>query len=211
MPTTKTTVKKNDKTNEKNIVNKEATKQQMVDNEKEELRQQIEEMKAQMSLMAQMISSNKKTVEDKAVRAPERTITFVNMTSGCLVLKGTNYWEINGRFNTRSFLEREARIIVNNMGNMIRSGLVYISDAEFVEENDLTEVYQCLLSDQQLKDLLKHDATSVIEAYKLASEGQKELILDLIVEEKEKGNFVDYNVLAELKKLSGKDLLSMTN
>lgn len=183
------------------------TQTQEVANENELLKQQLAEMKAQMELMAQMVAQ--RPPEAKSGVAKDRNITFVNLTNGKAILKGTTYWEIDGRFTTRTFLEREARIIVNNMPNMIRSGGVYITDAQFVEDNDLSEIYMNLLSDKDLKELLNQNATYVIDAYKTASEGQQQVIVDMIIDEKLKGKQIDNNILVELGKLCGKDLINI--
>lgn len=180
---------------------------QAVANENELLKQQLAEMKAQMELMAQMVSQ--KPTENKSGVVKDRNITFVNLTNGKAVLKGSAYWEIDGRFATRTFLEREARIIVNNMPNMIRSGGVYITDAQFVEDNDLSEIYMNLLSDKDLKELLNQNAAYVIDVYKTASEGQQQVIVDMIIDEKLKGKQIDNNILVELGKLCGKDLINI--
>lgn len=175
--------------------------------ENEDLKAQLAAMQAQMELLAKQVASPKESVVQK--KKKEKTINFVNMTRGSLVLRGTQLWTIDGQFNSRSFSEREARMIVNNMGKTVRSGLVYISDAEFVEENDLGEAYQNILSNEQLKSLFNQNASYVIEAYKMVSDLQKKIIIDMIVEKKENGLPVDANILVELGKLSGKDLISI--
>lgn len=177
--------------------------------ENEALRKQMEDMKAQMELMAQMIAASKNAEPVKNTVAKDRNITFVNLTNGTAILKGNNIWKIEGRYATRTFLEREARIIVNNMPNMIRSGMVYIADAQFVEENDLADVYMNLLSDKELKELLSHDASYVIDAYKSVSEGQQKVIIDMIIDERLAGKKVDNNILVELGQLCGKDLINL--
>ena len=175
--------------------------------ENEDLKAQLAAMQAQMELLAKQVASPKESVVQK--KKKEKTINFVNMTRGSLVLRGTQLWTIDGQFNSRSFSEREARMIVNNMGKTVRSGLVHISDAEFVEENDLGEAYQNILSNEQLKSLFNQNASYVIEAYKMVSDLQKKIIIDMIVEKKENGLPVDANILVELGKLSGKDLISI--
>ena len=148
-------------------------------------------------------------VVEKSGVNKDRNITFVNLTNGTAVLRGNSFWKLEGRFASRTFLEREARIIVNNMPNMIRSGMVYITDAQFVEDNDLSEVYLNILSDKDLKELLDHDASYVIDVYKNVSEGQKEVIINMIIDKKLAGEKVDNNVLVELGQLSGKDLINI--
>ena len=178
--------------------------------ENESLKKQMEEMKAQMEAMSKMLAEAKSTpIAEKSGVNKDRNITFVNLTNGTAVLRGNSFWKLEGRFASRTFLEREARIIVNNMPNMIRSGMVYITDAQFVEDNDLSEVYLNILSDKDLKELLSHDASYVVDVYKNVSDGQKNIIIDMIVDKVLAGEKVDNNVLVELGRLSGKDLINI--
>ena len=203
--TKKTSASKSTKST-KAEVKKEPVKEVVVDTEKEELKKQLAEMKAQMELMSQMITQSK--AEPTASTKKDRNIRFVNLTNGTAILKGSKIWTIEGRFTDRYFLEREARIIVNNMSNMIGSGLVYIADAQFVKDNDLSEIYLNILSDEDLKTLLKKDASYVVETFKTVSDGQKKIIIDMIRDEKAAGHNIDANILVKLGELSGQDLLS---
>lgn len=181
---------------------------QVVDNtnsENEALKAQITEMKAQMELMAQMMAN--KSNEPIRPAKNDRMITFVNLTNGTAVLRGNQNWALEGRYASRAFLEREARIIVNNMPNMIRSGMVYITDADFVQENDLADAYVNMLSDTDMKSLLAQDAKNVIDVYKNVSDNQKQIIIDMIIEQRKAGAKIDGNILTELGELCGKDLV----
>lgn len=172
--------------------------------ENEVLKAQIAEMKAQMELMAQMMANKTESVRSSK---DDRMITFVNLTNGTAILKGNQNWALEGRYASRTFLEREARIIVNNMPNMIRSGMVYITDAQFVQENDLADAYVNMLSDTDMKSLLAQDAKYVIEVYKNVSDNQKQIIIDMIIEQRKAGAKIDGNILTELGELCGKDLV----
>lgn len=173
--------------------------------ENEVLKAQIAEMKAQMELMAQMMAN--KSNEPIRPAKNDRMITFVNLTNGTAVLRGNQNWALEGRYASRTFLEREARIIVNNMPNMIRSGMVYITDADFVKENDLADAYVNMLSDTDMKSLLAQDAKNVIDVYKNVSDNQKQIIIDMIIEQRKAGAKIDGNILTELGELCGKDLV----
>ena len=173
--------------------------------ENEVLKAQIAEMKAQMELMAQMMAN--KSNEPVRPAKNDHMITFVNLTNGTAVLKGNQNWALEGRYASRAFLEREARIIVNNMPNMIRSGMVYITDADFVKENDLADAYVNMLSDIDMKSLLAQDAKNVIDVYKNVSDNQKQIIIDMIIEQRKAGAKIDGNILTELGELCGKDLV----
>lgn len=174
--------------------------------ENELLKAQIAEMKAQMEMMAKMMSMQKQTESQLEARS-DRMITFVNLTNGVAVLRGNQNWTLDGQYASRAFLEREARIIVNNMPNMIRSGMVYITDAQFVKDNDLSDAYLNMLSDEEMKTLLSKDAKYVIDVYKNVAEGQKQIIVDMIIEQRKSGVKIDSNILVELGELCGKDLV----
>lgn len=174
--------------------------------ENEALKAQIAEMKAQMELMAKMMAGNP-VATSAAEPKNDRMITFVNLTNGTATLRGNQIWSLEGRYASRSFLEREARIIVNNMPNMIRSGLVYITDAQFVKDNDLADAYMNILSDEDMKNLLAKDANYVIDVYKNVADGQKQIIVDMIIEQRKAGVKIDSNILVELGEMCGKDLV----
>ena len=174
--------------------------------ENEMLKKQMEAMQAQMELLSKQIAMNT-NVTNTIKQKPERNIEFINMVPGTLVLRGNQIWKIEGQFNSRSFLEREARIIVNNMQNTIRSGYVYIADYDFIQENELTEVYDTMMSDQQLKDLLNKNFKEVVEIYKTVPKAQQDIIVRMIKERKEAGVQIDANILIQIGELCGQDLL----
>lgn len=182
---------------------------QIVDNalaqENELLKKQMEAMQAQMELLAkQMAMSNAPVVTTKK---PERNIEFINMVPGTLVLKGTQIWKIEGQFNSRAFLESEARIIVNNMQNTVRSGIVYIADSEFIKDCELEAAYTTLLSNEQLKNLLNKNFNEVVEIYKTVPKAQQDIIVSMIKEKRETGVYIDANILIQIGELCGQDLV----
>lgn len=186
----------------------------VVDMEKEQLKAQLaeqqkrmEEMMAQMQVLMQAQSNT--VIPTKPVN--NRKIKFVNMCTGKLILKGTSLWEIDGQFNDRDFSETEANIIVNNMANAIRSGCVYIADAQYVDEHQLQPIYDNLLSDKQMLDLLNHDYKYVLDMYKTASDAQKKIIVDTIVSKRSNGEYVDANIMIKLGELCGRDLVGITS
>lgn len=177
----------------------------VVQQENDELKKQLDELKAQMALMAQMMA-NKPSV---AVAKSNKQVKFINLSSGSAILRGTIMWKITGQFADKDFDETEANIIVANMGNMVRSGRVYIADQEFVESHNLGEVYKHILNADQLKGLFDKDGKTIVEAYKMANDAQKQIIVDMISERKVNGQFVDANASIEIGKLCGKDLMGI--
>lgn len=182
---------------------------QSVEAENTALKSQLEELKAQMLMMQQMMAmqGSVQSVSKKS----DRLIRFVNLIPGTLVLRGSVIWKIEGQFAHHDFLESEATVIVSNMANLIREGGVYIADAKFVEEHNLADVYRYILTDEQMREMFNKDSKHVIDAYKMANDTQKQIIIDMITEKKLAGGQVDANILFEIGRLSGQNLLELND
>ena len=172
-----------------------------------EQEQQMADLMAQIKVMMQaQAATNPVNIEEKAARG----IKFISLVSGGLTLKGNRMYHIDKQFGYKMIPESEARAILSNMPNTIASGMVYIADKEFVNKNDLSGVYEEILSDKQLKELLQQNANDVCEIYKQASMAQREIIVDMVVNRKLNGLPIDANIVVEIGKLCGKDLMSIT-
>lgn len=213
--TSKSTTTAKTATKKAEPVKEKETAVPVIDEEKEQLRAQLAEQQKRMEeMMAQMqvlMQAQSNTTAPRATNKSNRKIKFVNMCTGKLILRGTSLWEIDGQFNDHDFSETEANIIVNNMSNTIRSGCVYIADAQYIEEHDLQSIYDNLLSDEQMIDLLNHDYKYVVDMYKSASDAQKKIIIDTIVSKRARGEYVDANILSQLGGLCGRDLMGITS
>ena len=169
---------------------------------------EFDQMKAQMETLMQMMAMGAIGGKQES-KKEEKYITFVNMTKGKFVLKGSSYYTIDEQFGTRRFIEREARMIVNNMPQSVRDGKVYILDADFVKDCELEDVYADLLSNKQMKELLTREPSYVAEVYKNANKAQKQIIVDMIENKKLNGEDVDANILLQIGQLSGKNLIEI--
>lgn len=173
----------------------------------------IEDLMVQIAELKKQVLQNK-TVGTKAETASEepseKMIKFISLARGSVMLKGTakRPYEIEGRFNDRWFSESEAKAIVNLMGNYMREGFVYIDDANFVKSVGLAEVYKTMLTPDILKNLFDQSPSSVVNIYQNATEGQQRIILDMLYEKKNNGEQVDANILMQIGKIAGMDLIS---
>lgn len=158
-----------------------------------------EMMNAQMATPTSVIADNKQT----------HSIKFINLASGGLTLKGNRFYHMDKQFDSRMIPESEARAIVNNMPNTMVSGVVYIADADFVREVELDGAYAEMLSDEQVKSLLHKSAAEVCDIYRNASDTQKRIIVDMVSDRRLEGLPVDANIVVELGKLCGKDLMGI--
>ena len=173
------------------------------------LLKQLEVMQKELAEMKEQTSQASPMVELSSTK--EKMITFINLTPGSVMLRGsaTRPYEIEGRYNSRTFTEMESKVIVSQMGGYLRDGYVYIDDADFVKEVGLSDAYRSIMTPDALKGLMSKTPEAIISAYDLALDGQKKIILDMIIEKKSKGENIDANILVELGKLSGKDLVGI--
>lgn len=172
-----------------------------------EQEKQMADLMAQMKLMMQA-QVGAGVVEQKS-KKPTRSIKFINLVAGGLTLKGNRFYHIDNQFGYKMIPEGEAHAIVNNMPNTIANGLVYIADDDFIAECELDGVYQDLLSDKQMKELLKKSADDVCAIYKNAPDAQKQIIVDMVANRKMEGLPIDANIVVALGKLCGKDLMAI--
>lgn len=182
---------------------KELLKEKLASQEKE-----MSDLKAQMEMLLKSLS-NKEEKNESKTKNNKKTIKFINMTTGGFTIRGTRLYHLDKQFDFQVFSESEARVIVNNMPNSIANGQLYIADHNFVEECELDYIYESLIDDKTLKDLLNKSSEDVCEIYKNASDSQKKIIVDMITEKQINEEKVDANVLVDLGKLCGIDFMKI--
>ena len=187
----------------------------LVDKEKELLKEKLasqekemSDLKAQMEMLLKSLS-NKEEKNESKTKNNKKTIKFINMTTGGFTIRGTRLYHLDKQFDFHVFSESEARVIVNNMPNSIANGQLYIADHNLVEECDLDYIYESLIDDKTLKNLLNKSSEDVCEIYKNASDSQKKIIVDMITEKQINEEKIDANVLVDLGKLCGIDFMKI--
>ncbi len=170
---------------------------------------EIAELKAQIALLMNMQKASTQTATVESASKKKKSITIINLFAGGLTVKGNSYYHFDKQFDKRAFSEAEATAIVNNMPNAAREGIFYITDAQFVEDNDLSDAYENMIDDVKMKTILSLDANSVLVLYKNASEAQKTIIENMIVNGRLNGEPLDANVLVELGKITGKNYMEI--
>lgn len=170
---------------------------------------EIAELKAQIALLMKAQKASTQTVAVEPTPKKKKSVTIINLFAGGLTVKGNSYYHFDKQFDKRAFSEAEATAIVNNMPNAAREGIFYITDAQFVEDNDLSDAYENMIDDVKMKTILSLDANSVLVLYKNASEAQKTIIENMIVNGRLNGEPLDANVLVELGKITGKNYMEI--
>lgn len=176
---------------------------------KAKLAEQEKQMAEMMAQMQAMMAGASMAAQAEPAAKSSRSIKFINLTAGGLNLKGNRFYHMDAQFDSKMIPESEARAIVNNMPNTMVNGMVYIADADFVREMELDGAYVDILSDEQMKALLNKSAGEVCDIYRNASDAQKKIIVDMVSDRKMNGLPVDANIVVELGKLCGKDLMAI--
>jgi len=189
-------------------VNKEIKKDKpVVDKEKEELEKKLADLEKKFQEL--LASQGNQTVQPIQQPKTKKNIKMISLTRGALYLRGSRIHKFEKQFDSRVFTENEVRLIYSNMPVTLTEGYVYIADADMVEELELTDAYSSLLDANTLKNLLKKNSEDVVEIYKNANKVQKDIIIGMIEDQKLLGNNLDANIIIELGKLCGKNLMNI--
>lgn len=181
---------------------KEALKAKLAENEK-----RMSEILEQMAQLQSMLQNKPQEVSAKP--KSDKRIKFINMTTGGFTISGTRLYHLDKQFDSRIVSEAEARVIVNNMPQSIAAGLLYIADHDFVKDCELDYVYETLLDDKTLKNLLNENAEDVCEIYQNACDEQKAIITDMVENKRLNGELIDANIVVRLGQLCGKDFMKI--
>lgn len=179
----------------------------IIDKEKEELKNKLQELEKKFAEL--LAKQDSQVVEIPAQLKAKKNIKIINLTRGEMYLRGSRIHKFDKQFDSRVFTESEIRQIYANMPKTLAEGWVYIADKEMVEELELADAYSTLLDEKTLKMLLEKNPKEVIEIYKNANDFQKNIIVGMIEDAKMHGRYVDANIVIEIGKLCGKELMDI--
>ena len=176
------------------------------------LEAQLEEQRKQIEALMNMLQSNQTVVANDNDISADEEILVMSLTPNKLNLVGDNgvvLFSFDEIYEEQYIDYASLREIVRLNRDMARSGRFYILDERAVSKLRLKNNYKNVLNPEQLKKILSMDVTKAIELYKLANDTQKRTIVELVKQAKFRGENVDYNLLGELSKLSGIDLMDV--
>jgi len=190
------------------------------ENEKMSTRlKQMEEMMAKIleeketSIDSKSINSN--NIELNELRANEY-IEVVSLIDGMLNLSTEPY----GKGKTYSFTKfgqsraiqyGEVEGIINNQEKFIKNGYFYVSDDRVAKRHDLYRFYEETLNKETIEKILNSDDKKDIELFKMATDKQKEVIVNLYIKKIKDldDSEIDYNKVSLFSKSFGKDVAEM--
>lgn len=178
-----------------------------IDKEKEELKNKLAELEKKFAEL--VAKQDNQVIENSEQPKAKKNIKIINLTRGEMYLRGSRIHKFDKQFDSRVFTESEVRQIYANMPKTLADGWVYIADKDMVDELELTDAYSTLLDEKTLKMLLEKNPKEVIEIYKNANDFQKNIIVGMIEEAKMHGHYVDANIVIEIGRLCGKELMDI--
>lgn len=182
-----------------------------------ELQKQVEDSKKEKDNMSQLIDvlkNSKTTEEDSDELTSDTDITVISQTVGKLSLftegfgLGTEY-VFNNFGDVLDISFGDLKEIVKNNRSFAQKGYFYIANNEAVNKLRLKANYQRLLSNDDMMTILEKDADKIMELYDLAPEGQKQIIIDLIVDKKLNKEKISADILLALGEKCGRDLINI--
>lgn len=161
----------------------------------------------------ELIVALKKSLEDKKSDGDIEDVPVMSGCMGMLILstdgvgQQTKYrFEKMGEIHDIPYVDLKE--ICKNMKHFAQQGLFYILDDAVVKKLRLGGFYNKIASKEDIIHFFDRTPNEMIGIYSMASDDQKEVILQMVMDKKSKGEYVDYNVLAEISKQSGKNLLT---
>lgn len=184
------------------------------------LKQQIEELKA--LVMSQSASQQKevKPKKERAVRPAKQeksTDIPLNKYINVMSLVGNKLnlsTKAKGQGKTYSFenfgvikkmFYSELLDIINNHPNFFEAGYFYILDSEVIESNNWVEMYEKILSKDNMESIL-NNAPNALQLFEGTNSKQRGVIVEFFVDKILSGQAVDFNLIANINRIGNVDI-----
>ena len=116
------------------------------------------------------------------------------------------------RFESYGTIKRmfysELMDVIENHPNFFEKGYFYILDRGVIELNNYVELYDKLLT-KEMMDSIVNNAPNAVNLFESAGESQRSLIVEKFVSKIYDGQEVDFNLINNINRISGKDIQKM--
>lgn len=178
-----------------------------------QLEAQLEEQRKQIELLMNALQNKSLVAEaNNDDIGAEEEILVISLTPNKLNLVGDGgvvLFSFNDIYEEQYIDYASLKEIVRLNREMARNGRFYILDERVVNKLRLKNNYKNILTPEQLKKILSMDVNKAISLYELANDVQKKTIIELVKQAKFDNVNLDYNLLGELGKLSGINLIDI--
>jgi len=175
------------------------------ENMENDLRKENADLKEQLE-KAQNLGANNTRVE------PDTYVEIISLCPTLLTLstetkgRGFNFtWNKFGE--VRQVVYSDLQKIIQNHGSgiytdFIREGYVYINNADVVKKSGLKELYDKLLTKEQVEKVMKCDSEECVKLFKSTIPRQQLFIAQMLIDELAKGAILDLNIIDEFSRIS---------
>lgn len=112
----------------------------------------------------------------------------------------------------KSILYRDLADIIENHRSFVEGGVFYIMNPTVVRKNGLDYIYENILTKEKIQDILVKGNREAISLFETATEKQKELIIEMILQKlSEDIESLDLNIVDKISKISKVDILAKVN
>lgn len=209
MATSTTTTKKTTTNKTTSTVNKTIIDQLQAENK--ELKEKMEEL---LQLVQSQSNNDIRTQENKF--NPEDEITVISLVPHKLNLCTERYgqgdlYEFNSMYEEQDIPWGDLKDIVRANRKMAQNGKFYILNESAVNLLRLRTSYKNMLNPDQFKTILNTQPDKIVEIYKLAPSGQRNIIVEILKNKQLNHENIDLNILHAISDLSGVDLINIEN
>lgn len=203
------------KSNEQPVTQQDNDTQVNVDQEKEQMKRQIDELSA---LVKQLLEEKTKqnTIAEGMIAEidPNKKIRIISLISGGLNLKSDYmnqpfYLSDFGKFLDIKYDDLNS--IVNNQRELAENGAFWITNKEAVEALYLEEDYKRMVEKDTIEKIMTLHTNDIVDIIGSVSDIQKETILQLIIKgiRESKEGYTDLNKIKAISDNVGQDLLEL--
>jgi hypothetical protein len=181
--------------------------------EEEKLKKENENLKNQLIFQMKFAESvNNSTRVD-----PETYIELISLCPNQLTLsteskgRGLNYtWNKFGEI--RQIVYSDLQKIIQNHGaglytDFIREGYVYINNPDVVKKSGLRDVYEHLLTKEQVEEVLLCNSKKCVELFRSTLRRQQLFIGQMLIDKIAAGEVLDLNIVDELSRIVGLEII----
>lgn len=108
----------------------------------------------------------------------------------------------------KRILYNDLATVIENQYSFLEKGYFYILDKRVIRNHGLDDLYDKILTKEKIQEILSFEPKVAVELYRSAPDSQREVIDSMLVK-KIKADEADLNIVSEINKISGIDLIKI--
>ena len=181
-------------------------------------KRKIEELERKLLMLETTQKSGENKFEEVDIR-PDEYIKVISLFPSTLILN-TRADGSGKRFTFKEVFE-DKRILYGDLvevmeahsehTDFLREGYYYIADNRVVRRHGLDDVYNTLLTEEQMKSIIDGSQKDALAIFESAGTSQKSFICNIMIAKLANGEEIDLNVIDQLSRMSGVSIQEKAN